>query len=88
MAFTNNNGGVFGEYDKNLFAVLTNDVSCLTRGEASGALLAEYMEGHTSELLSLQLSIPSAQRLPPRPFLDLGVLFKQQSMKWIAGEEL
>ena len=88
MAFTTNNGGVFGKYDKNLFAVLTNDVSCITRGEAAGTLLAEYMEGHTSELLSLQLTIPMGERLPPRPFLDIGFLFKKGHMKMIAGEEL
>lgn len=88
MAFTTNDGGVFGEYDKNLFAVLTNDVSCITRGEATGTLLAEYMEGYTSDLLSLQLAIPAGRRLPPRPFLDLGFMLKQSRMKMIAGGEL
>ncbi|WP_157736330.1 hypothetical protein [Granulosicoccus antarcticus] len=71
-----------------MFAVLTNDVSCLTRGETTGTLLAEYMEDHTSELLSLQLSIPAGQRLPPRPFLDVGFLYKQGRMKLISGGEL
>lgn len=87
MAFTRNNGAVFGEYQPGLFAILTNDVSPMTRGEAAGALLAEHMEGQSSDLLSLQLSIPGASRLPPRPFLDLGIGLKRAHLHAIAGRE-
>ncbi len=87
MAFTLNNGAVFGEYEPNLFAVLTNDVSPMTRGEAAGTLLAEYMEAFESDLLSLQLSIPSASRLPPRPLLDLGIGLRRGYLHLIASKE-
>lgn len=87
MAFTTNSGSVFGEYGKNLFAILTNDVSPMTRGEASGGLLAEFMEGQDSELLALQMSLPEAKRLPPRPFLDAGILLRQKYMSLKCGEE-
>ena len=73
MAFTLKNGTVFGEYEPGIYVVLTNDVSPMTRGEAAGALMAEYMEGLDSDLLAVQLSIPNAKTLPPRPFLDLGI---------------
>lgn len=87
MAFTQNNGGVFGEYRPNLFAILTNDVSPMTRGAAAGGLLAEMMQGHQSELLELQLSIPEASRLPPRPFLDLGIALRKGALHWAARQE-
>lgn len=88
MAFTSNNGAVFGEYGKNLYAVLTNDVSPMTRGEGSGALLAEYMQGIDSDLLSIQLAFPNSRRLPPRPFLDLGIRVRNGYKRLIAANEV
>jgi glycine/D-amino acid oxidase-like deaminating enzyme len=87
MAFTRNNGAVFGEYAPGLFAVLTNDVSPMTRGETAGGLLAEHMEGQDSPLLSLQMAMPSGSRLPPRPFLDLGIELKRAHLRLVAGKE-
>lgn len=87
MAFTRNNGSVFGRFEPNLYAILTNDVSPMTRGEAAGNMLAEYMEGIDSELLSLQLSIPGAGRLPPRPFLDLGIGMRRAYLHLVARNE-
>lgn len=88
MAFTRNNGSVFGEMRKNLYAILTNDVSPMTRGEAAGKLLAEYMEGQDSELLSVQLSIPEASKVPARPMLDVGVAMKLGYLRFVAGGEV
>ena len=87
MAFTRNNGTVFGNFGTNLYAVLTNDVSPMTRGEAAGSLLAEYMEEIDSDLLSLQLSIPDASRLPPRPLLDLGIGLRRNYLHLVARKE-
>ena len=87
MAFTWNDGAVFGEYAPNLFAVLTNDVSPMTRGAASGRLLADLMIGRDSDLLSLQLAIPGASRLPPRPFLDLGIAVRHSLLHMAARVE-
>lgn len=88
MAFTTNNGTVFGEYGPNLYAILTNDVSPMTRGEATGALLAEHMEGLDSDLLSLQLALPDARRLPPRPFLDAGISMRRWLKNATSGREV
>ncbi|WP_166416392.1 NAD(P)/FAD-dependent oxidoreductase [Cochlodiniinecator piscidefendens] len=87
MAFTWNDGSIFGEIQPGLFAVLTNDVSPMTRGTASGRLLADLMEGHDSQLLDLQLSLPEARRLPPRPFLDLGIAFQRAKLHFAARDE-
>ena len=87
MAFTTNNGAVFGEIEPNLYAVLTNDVSPMTRGAATGRLLAEYMEDCDSQLLTSVLSMPTARRLPPRPILDLGVAWRLRTMQRAGAEE-
>ena len=87
MAFTTNNGAVFGEAEPGLYAVLTNDVSPMTRGAASGRLLAEYIEGCDSGLLSSILSVPSARRLPPRPILDLGIAWRLHAMHRAGANE-
>ena len=87
MAFTTNNGTVFGEVAPDIFAVLTHDISPMTRGAASGRLLADLMEGQDSDLLSAILDIPQARRLPPRPFLDLGVAWKLHAIHRAGARE-
>lgn len=87
MAFTWNDGAIFGEVEPGVFAVLTNDVSPMTRGTASGRLLVDMMEGRDSELLSVQLSLPEARRLPPRPILDLGIAYERAKLHRAAKQE-
>ena len=87
MAFTRNDGAIFGEYAPGLYAVLTSDVSPMTRAAASGRLLADLMEGEESDLLSLQLGIPGASRLPPRPFLDIGIAIRRGLLHAAARKE-
>ena len=87
MAFTWNNGAIFGEMEPGLFAVLTNDVSPMTRGMAASRLLADLMESQDSALLSLQMSLPEANRLPPRPFLDIGIAIKRGLLHFAARKE-
>ena len=87
MAFTWNDGAIFGELRPGLFAVLTNDVSPMTRGAAAGRLLADLMEGHNSDLLETQLSIPKASRLPPRPLLDIGIALRRGFLYMVARDE-
>lgn len=87
MAFTTNNGSLFGEIEPGLFVVLTSDVSPMTRGASSGLLLADLMENRDSELLDVQLSIPEARRLPPRPILDLGVAWHKGALHFAAHRE-
>ncbi len=87
MAFTWNDGAVFGEYAPGLFVVLTNDVSPMTRAAAAGRLLADFMEGEDSDLLSLQLGIPGASRLPPRPILDIGIAIRRGLLHAAAHKE-
>ncbi len=87
MAFTTNDGAVFGELEPNLYAILTNDVSPMTRGAISGRLLAELIEGQDSDLLGVMMSFPHAQRLVPRPILDLGIAWKLNQVRRNGAKE-
>ncbi|MDE0111554.1 MAG: FAD-binding oxidoreductase [Albidovulum sp.] len=73
VAITRNQGAVFGEFGDGLYAVLPSDIGPMTKGASFGTLLAEFMEGVDSPLLSDVLAAPIAKTLPPRPFLDLGI---------------
>lgn len=69
MGFTRNEGGVWGEIGKDLYAVLTTDAAPMTRGTAAGKLLAEDLCGIDSEELRIMKSVPKAALLPPDPIL-------------------
>ncbi len=69
MGFTRNEGGIFGEIGDGLYAVLTTDAAPMTRGTATGKLLAEQISGVDSEELRILQSVPKAALLPPDPIL-------------------
>lgn len=71
LGFTRNDGTVFGRVTDRVYAVISSDASPVTRGTASGMLLAEHVCGIRSELLEVMLSMPGAGRLPPDPFLRI-----------------
>jgi len=70
---TINGGRIFGEYSQGLFAVVPTDRAPMTKGAALGTILADLMDHRDNPLTSAVMSLPLATRVPPRPFLDLGV---------------
>jgi glycine/D-amino acid oxidase-like deaminating enzyme len=76
IAFTRNDGAIFGKLGENIYGVVTSDISPVTRGTMAGKLLADYVVGADSELLRLQLGIPKAGLLPPDPLLRFAVNFQ------------
>lgn len=69
MGFTRNAGGIFGEIGDGLYAVLTTDAAPMTRGTATGKLLAEQISGIDSAELRILQAVPKAALLPPDPIL-------------------
>ena len=69
LAFTRNEGAVFGTVREGLWAVMTSDAAPMTKGAIGGKLLAEHICGEDSELLQTMLSLPKAALLPPDPIL-------------------
>lgn len=69
----------FGHPRENVFTAVCQNGVGVTKGTISGLLAADRATGRDSALLDDMLALGAPNSLPPRPFLDLGVLAK---MKW------
>ena len=69
LAFTRNEGAIFGRVREGLWALMSCDAAPMTKGAIGGKLLAEHICGEDSELLQVMLSLPRAALLPPDPIL-------------------
>lgn len=73
ICISRNGKPVFEENQPGLYLCGGYNASGVSRGTAMGRLIAEYATGQDSERLSDALNLIKPTRLPPRPFLDLGV---------------
>ncbi len=69
MAFTRNEGTVWGEVSDGLYVLVTTDTAPMTRGTALGKLLAEDLADVDSEELRAIKAAPQAAFVPPDPIL-------------------
>ena len=67
MAFTRNEGTVWGELSDGLYVLVTTDTAPMTRGTALGKLLAEDLADVDSEELRALKAAPQAAFVPPDP---------------------
>lgn len=58
IAYTRNQGALFGRLAKGVWGVVAGDAGPVARGSITGKLLADYIAGAESALLSTQLSSP------------------------------
>ncbi len=84
MAFTRNEGTVWGEVSDGLYVLVTTDTAPMTRGTALGKLLAEDLSGVDSEELHALKAAPQAAFLPPEPILKF---FTERRIKGIERDE-
>ena len=63
----------FGQLAPNVYGALCCNGLGVTRGTATGALLADWLAGERNDLIEFLLSSPGPNRNPPQPFLSLGV---------------
>ena len=73
ICMTRNYASVFGRLEPGVFASLGYNGVGLPRGTVSGALLAEHALGGESALMADAVALAGPSRLPPEPFLGLGV---------------
>lgn len=73
VCMTGNYASVFGRIEPGLFSSLAYNGVGLARGTISGALLAEYVLGGESALLTDALALAGPSRLPPKLFVTLAV---------------
>ena len=70
---TRNWASYFGRIERGVFASLGYSGVGVPRGTISGKLLAEYALGSESNSIADVQAVSGPRRLPPEPFLGLGV---------------
>ncbi|QCP55000.1 FAD-binding oxidoreductase [Trinickia violacea] len=83
-----NNGALFGRRDDGVFEAVGCNGLGLSRGSASGKLIAEYALGQDNELIRQLLNQPHPRSLPVRPIADVAVSAAIWVKEFSAGAEL
>lgn len=73
LALSQNHKGFFGQLAPNVFGALCCNGLGITRGTVTGALLADWLAGQRSELIDFLLATSGPNKVPPEPFLSIGV---------------
>lgn len=79
LALSRNHTSQFGELAPNVYGALCCNGLGVTRGTATGKLLADWLAGERTEMTEFLLGSPGPNRNPPEPFLSFGVNF---NLKW------
>lgn len=87
MCLSRNHLSHFGTLAPKIHAALCCNGLGITRGTATGTLLANWLAGERDELIDFLLGSPGPNRNPPEPFLSLGVNFNLHLGQRRAGQE-
>ncbi len=87
FCMTRNWASVFGRLEHGVFASLGYAGVGLSRGTISGKLLAELAMGSESDLMRDVQALSGPRRLPPEPFLGLGVAARLWWYRWRTRSE-
>jgi glycine/D-amino acid oxidase-like deaminating enzyme len=87
LALSRNHMGHFGELAPNVYGALCCNGLGVTRGTATGKLLADWLAGDRTELIDFLLRTSGPNRNPPEPFLSAGVNLNLKWGQYRAGKE-
>lgn len=73
ICLSENHEGFFGQLAPNVYGALCCNGLGITRGTATGKLLADMIAGERNELIDFLLASPGPNKTPPEPFLSIGV---------------
>lgn len=73
LALSQNHEGFFGQLAPNVYGALCCNGLGITRGTVTGTLLADWLAGQRNDLIDGLLASPGPNKLPPQPFLSMGV---------------
>ena len=88
LCLSANNGALFGRRSDGVFEAVGCNGLGLSRGSASGKLIAEYALGQPNELIHQLLNQPHPRSLPVRPIADVAVSAAIWVKEFSAGTEL
>ncbi|MFC5696008.1 NAD(P)/FAD-dependent oxidoreductase [Pseudomonas sp. GCM10022186] len=87
LALSRNHMGHFGELAPNVYGALCCNGLGVTRGTATGKLLADWLANDRDELIDFLLRTSGPNRNPPEPFLSAGVNLNLKWGQYRAGRE-
>lgn len=87
IVMSRNHQSQFGQLAPNVYGALCCNGLGITRGTATGFLLADWLAGGGGELTDFLLSSSGPNANPPRPFLDIGVNLNLAWSQHRAGQE-
>ncbi len=73
ICFSHNGAPGFGKVGERVYSAVCQNAIGVTKGTIGGLLAADMACGADNELIGYMLSLGEPNRLPPRPFLDVGV---------------
>ncbi len=73
LALSRNHEGYFGQLAPNVYGVLCCNGLGVTRGTATGKLMADWLAGEKNELIEFLLKSPGPNANPPAPLVSMGV---------------
>ncbi|MEJ8850571.1 FAD-binding oxidoreductase [Variovorax rhizosphaerae] len=87
LALSRNHAGFFGQLAPNVYGALCCNGLGVTRGTATGTLLADWLAGERNDLIDFLRNSPGPVRNPPEPFLSIGVNLSLKWNQYRAGQE-
>ncbi|GAN61501.1 hypothetical protein ACI01nite_22310 [Acetobacter cibinongensis] len=87
LAMAQNHEGFFGQLAPNVYGAFGCNGLGVTRGTATGKLLADWLAGETNDLTAYLLASPGPSKVPSEPFLSLGVNATLRWGEFKAGKE-
>jgi len=87
ICLSQNGAPGFGRLADNVYASVCQNAIGVTKGTAGGMLAADMACGVDNELIGFMQSLGAPKRLPPQPFLDLGVRARLAWELWRGRKE-
>lgn len=87
ICLSNNGSPGFGQLEDNIYAAVCQNAVGVTKGTIGGVLAADMACGEDNELIGFMQSLGNPDKVPPRPFLDIGVRGKFAWELWKARAE-
>src|SRR5690606_26670887 len=88
ICLSRNGAPGFGRLAKNVYTSLCQNGVGIAKGTIGGMLAADMACGVDNPLIADMFSLGSPVRLPPRPFLDIGVRSRFAWEMWRARREV
>ena len=88
MCLSRNHASHFGQLRKNVYGAFCCNGLGITKGTATGILLADWLAGERNDMIDYLLNSKGPNKNPPEPFLSAGINFTLAWGQYRAGAEI